>query len=492
MAGPARTNPATASGGRRKSAGDRSGVTLAVCHGGGDVEKHIAPLRRTGRFTLACFPPPSTLDRVSPAAFDGVLWELLPGHQPDPRRVAAMARMIPVLSYSTRAARDLSVLSKRIGFVSHLTAPLSPAGVERRIRLGAQGDFAARLRQGQQALRGRLGRRDVLIEVVRSVNSTLEPRKIAESLLVQAQDWLPAPSWAVAAVEDGNVSVIAERGTSEGCAEAIRAIARWVVERSEDLLTADLATDRRVADGTAATVVALPLRCRARTVGAVIALDPAPSRQEPRLSPAVLASLRTLLEPSSLALDSALRLQRAEALSVTDDLTGLYNSRYLNQVLRRETKRASRSGRPLSLLFIDLDNFKLVNDAHGHLCGSRTLVEAASVIRGSARETDVVARFGGDEFAVVLPDTGSEGAQAVGERVRERIAAFGFLSDDGFDVRLTSSVGVAALPDVAASAEELLKAADSAMYEVKNSGKNGVCVATEELLDTTRTPAKRA
>ena len=133
------------------------------------------------------------------------------------------------------------------------------------------------------------------------------------------------------------------------------------------------------------------------------------------------------LEPGAIALENALRVQRAEALSVTDDLTQLYNSRYLSQVLRRETKRASRSGRPLSLLFVDLDGFKAINDTHGHLFGSRALVEAAGVIRLSARETDMVARFGGDEFALILPDTGSEGAAAVGDRIRDRIAAFSFL-----------------------------------------------------------------
>ena len=140
-------------------------------------------------------------------------------------------------------------------------------------------------------------------------------------------------------------------------------------------------------------------------------------------------------------------------------------------MLRRETKRASRSGRPLSLLFIDLDGFKAVNDTHGHLCGSRALVEAAAVIRGSARETDVVARFGGDEFALVLPDTGGEGAFAVGERIRERIAAHTFLAADGLDIHLTASVGVATLPDVAASAEELVQAADAAMYRVKDAAR---------------------
>jgi two-component system cell cycle response regulator len=184
-----------------------------------------------------------------------------------------------------------------------------------------------------------------------------------------------------------------------------------------------------------------------------------------------------LLEPAAAALDNALLLKRAEALSVTDDLTGLHNSRYLNLVLRREAKRASRSGRPLSLVFLDLDGFKSINDSHGHLFGSRALVEAAAVVRSSARETDVAARFGGDEFAVVLPDTGGEGAFAVAERVRQRLAEHRFLADDGLDIHLTASVGVATLPDVAVSPDELIQAADMAMYRVKQSGKNGTQAA---------------
>ena len=224
-------------------------------------------------------------------------------------------------------------------------------------------------------------------------------------------------------------------------------------------------------------VMAFPLSCRGRRVGAIVGLDRLPSSREPRLAPSMLRQVRVLLEPASVALDNALILKRAEALSVTDDLTHLYNSRYLNMVLRKETKRASRNGRPLSLLFIDLDGFKGVNDTHGHLCGSRALVEAAAVIRGSARETDVVARFGGDEFALVLPDTGCEGAFAVGERIRERVAAHKFLAGDGLDIHLTVSVGVATLPDVAASADELMQAADKAMYRVKDAGKNGIQAA---------------
>ena len=200
---------------------------------------------------------------------------------------------------------------------------------------------------------------------------------------------------------------------------------------------------------------------------------------EPRLAPSMLRAVRVLLEPVSVALDNALLLKRAEALSVTDDLTRLYNSRYMNLSLRRETKRAVRTGRTLSLLFIDMDGFKAVNDTYGHLYGSRALVEAAAVIRGSARETDVVARFGGDEFAVILPETDSEGATMVAERIRDRIAAHSFLTADRLDVRLTASVGIATLPDVAASAEELVQAADRAMYKVKMSGKNGIHLASD-------------
>ncbi|HEX5476054.1 MAG TPA: GGDEF domain-containing protein [Vicinamibacterales bacterium] len=339
-------------------------------------------------------------------------------------------------------------------------------------------DLAERLRPVQSALRVRLSRADVLTEMIRAVNSSLDPERVADALLDRAVDWVPAPAWLLVAIDDaGRTRALASRALTPTLEPGAQAVGHWVMRNGDVCSAMNLSRDRRFPDAPGAAAIAFPLGCRARTIGALVALDRQPAAREPRLPAATLAAIQTVLEPAAFALDNALRVQRAEALSVTDDLTQLYNSRYLSQVLRRETKRASRNGRPLSLLFIDLDGFKSINDTHGHLYGSRALVDAAGVIRLSARETDVVARFGGDEFALVLPDTGSDGAFAVGERIRDRIAAHAFLHDDGLDIHLTASVGVATLPDVAASAEGLIQAADEAMYAVKDRGKNGICVA---------------
>jgi diguanylate cyclase (GGDEF)-like protein len=380
------------------------------------------------------------------------------------------------MSSATRATRSPVALFQSVGPAGKSGSKLKRAS---EISLTTPGlDLATRLRVFQRALRSRVERRDALIDILRAVNITLEPNKIAEEIVERASTWVPAPCWAVVCSDlSGQLSVLADRGLMPDMGPSVYSIAKWVMNRGQEFAAADLKLDPRVTDSAAGAVLAFPLNCRGRRVGALIALDRVPSAREPRLSTSMLRAVRLLLEPASVALDNALLLKRAEALSVTDDLTHLYNSRYLNQVLRRETKRASRSGRPLSLLFIDLDGFKGVNDTHGHLFGSRALVEAAAVIRQSARETDVVARFGGDEFALVLPDTGAEGAYAVGERIRERIAAHRFLAGDNLDIHLTVSVGVGTLPDVAASADELVQAADKAMYLVKESGKNGIQAA---------------
>ena len=322
--------------------------------------------------------------------------------------------------------------------------------------------------------------------MIREVNATLDPERVADAIVARAAQWLPAPAWVVYAVDNAGVRTFGAHGMTAALEPAAVAMGQWVLKHGVVCAAKDVAEDHRFGGGAGVAGFAFPLECRGKTVGALVGLDKNPSSREPQFAPATQAALLWALEPGAIALDNALRVARAEALSVTDDLTQLYNSRYLSQVLRRETKRASRSGRPLSLLFMDLDGFKAINDTHGHLYGSRALIEAAGVIRQCARETDIVSRFGGDEFAIILPDTGSEGAAAVGERIRERVNARSFLQGDGLDIHLTVSVGVATLPDVAASTEGLIQAADEAMYYVKDHGKNGLYIAGTEISNTER------
>jgi diguanylate cyclase (GGDEF)-like protein len=148
--------------------------------------------------------------------------------------------------------------------------------------------------------------------------------------------------------------------------------------------------------------------------------------------------------------------------------------RYLNGFLYREIKRSRRYRLPVSVIFLDMDGFKTVNDRFGHLAGSQTLVEVGQLLRETVREIDMVARYGGDEFVVVLPQTDPAGAMVIAERIREQIEGTSFLGGIGLELHLTASLGVASFPDQGQSRDELIHKADAAMYRVKESGKNGV------------------
>lgn len=189
--------------------------------------------------------------------------------------------------------------------------------------------------------------------------------------------------------------------------------------------------------------------------------------------------LQIIGNQSSLALQNALLHEELELLSVTDRLTELYNHGYMQQRLEEELGRAQRFGHKLSLIMLDIDDFKQFNDTYGHPHGDKVLQAASSIIRENLREIDVAARYGGEEFAIMLPETDVPGALSVAERIRKSMAQYPFATgEDRATVMQTVSLGVATFPTHAPTAARLIETADKAMYEAKRYGKNQVTVAS--------------
>ncbi len=224
-------------------------------------------------------------------------------------------------------------------------------------------------------------------------------------------------------------------------------------------------------------VVALPLVSGERVLGV---LEGVRSYKDARsFSRSETALLSALSIPIASALSNSVRIAEAELLSLTDDLTKLHNARYLRQFLVNEIKRARRYASNVAAVFLDLDDFKRINDLHGHLVGSHVLMEVAAVILPSVRDTDCFVRYGGDEFVAILPEAGVEAAFRVAERIRAKVERHQFTGGRRLKISLTASLGIAVFPEHALSPQQLISCADRAMYQAKAAHKNCVRVIAE-------------
>lgn len=404
------------------------------------------------------------------------------GRRPD---LGALRRRFPGVPIVAAGARRPPRLR---GADASLALPLRPAEIEAVVgRFGrtrradpARERLSAELREARRMLAA-------LGDIARTANSILEPRRVTEIVAERIRDLVEAEVAVVYRLgEDGRTltpSPAFGRGRARECGFTLRvgeAAAGKVVQarRVRRLEPRGLARtggevfDLRLGFRTRA-YLGVPLVSRGRVIGAIELRNRRDGRP---FDAADRRAVTELAEPAAIAIDNAHLFQRSQELSVTDDLTKLYNSRYLNDTLAREVKRARRYSTHVSVIFLDLDGFKKVNDRHGHLVGSRTLVEVGQVLRDAVREIDVVARYGGDEFTVVLPQTDPQGARVIAERIRQAIESQVFMQKEGLEIRLTASLGVSTFPDPCASPEELIQGADQAMYRVKGAGRNGVGV----------------
>jgi diguanylate cyclase (GGDEF)-like protein len=217
-----------------------------------------------------------------------------------------------------------------------------------------------------------------------------------------------------------------------------------------------------------ASFLAVPLKSGKRVSGALLL-----TREREAFTAREVRLLRIYCNQAAVVLENAIVRERVENLAATDGLTGLFNRRYFDSALAREIARCDRGSTGLALLLADIDHFKSFNDTYGHAMGDLVLKKVAGVLGGALRKADVLARFGGEEFVVILPNVSAKGAIESAERLRESVAAAG-IHPGGPRKRVTVSIGAALFPADAGDSESLLKAADEALYEAKRLGRDRV------------------
>lgn len=399
---------------------------------------------------------------------------------------------VPLGSVARRIDAAAVKRSSHLGFDFHLSSPGpgEPAGKEVKARVQASvrrpvptnGKVAA----VGAAFRETSRRLAILTDVVKTANSILEPGKVMETIMARVQQLIPSEAWSILLVDENRQELRPElaMGSSvvdngHGRVRLGEGVAGWVAQTGQATIVNDLSRDPRFSgvgrEGRLKTrsILCAPLLSRGRTIGVVEVIN----RRGKGFTRRDLDLLMTLVEPGAIAIENALLFKKAEELTITDDLTKLFNSRFLGLYVGREVKRCKREGNSVSVVFLDLDGFKGINDLYGHLAGSRTLLEVGEIIRESVRGSDVVARYGGDEFVAVLPETGPDGAFVIAERMRKAIESHTFLRGQGLRASITASLGIASYPDHALTPEGLIQKADQAMYRAKERTKNDIEVA---------------
>jgi diguanylate cyclase (GGDEF)-like protein len=226
---------------------------------------------------------------------------------------------------------------------------------------------------------------------------------------------------------------------------------------------------------TSGSVIAVPLKSSGTVIGVLDLFDRLDAK---RFDDRDLATIRTFASQATVAIDNVLLHVEAQRLSITDGLTGLWNYRYFTMTIGKEIERSARFGRPLALLMLDVDLFKAVNDTYGHQRGDAVLVELAGRIRGQVRDVDTVARYGGEEVVVILPETDETGAAQAAERICDAVRRRPFGEPGQEEIDVTVSIGAAVFPAHGGTSTTLLRRVDEALYEAKDAGRDTWRMAT--------------
>ena len=357
-----------------------------------------------------------------------------------------------------------------------VTKPNNFSGVERRRTAPVPAD----LRQAGEVA--------VFHELGKALTSSLQLDQVLRTIMEKIDEFLRPDTWSLLLLDEAKQELYFEIATGSGAAalKDIRikmgqGLAGWVAEQGEAVVVPDVSQDTlffsKVDEKTkmeTRSIVAVPVRFRDHCLGVIELIN---CVGPDGFSQRDLALLEALADYAAIAIENARHVQRIHELTITDDCTSLYNARHLHFMLDTEIYRSQRYGYEFSLIFIDLDHFKAVNDTHGHLMGSKLLAEIGLEIKSHCRLIDFAFRYGGDEFVLLLPQTSKENAYVVARRLHKLIRENTWLKEAGLDVRITASVGIASYPGDAKTKADLLHLADEAMYFVKNASRDSIAAA---------------
>ena len=329
---------------------------------------------------------------------------------------------------------------------------------------------------------------ETLVDIGKALTSHLTLEDVYAVVMEKVGNLLRPQAWSLLTVDEQSDELCFEivvspqgQGLQGTRLQPGEGVPGWVAEHGTPLLVPDVSKEARFSSkidqqtGFATrSLVCVPLIAARRIVG-VIQLLNGPGQGEFTVQDQRILS--TIADFTAIAIENSRLLLKVRDLTITDDLTGLYNSRHFQSLCDYEMERATRYGTEMSMVFLDLDHFKQVNDTYGHLTGSRLLKEVGQLFRQVIRKVDYAARYGGDEFVFLLPSTGKQGALGMAHNILQQLQAGEFISDCGRPISVTASIGVATYPTNAYCLQELIKLSDERMYEVKRSTRNAVSSA---------------
>jgi diguanylate cyclase (GGDEF)-like protein len=327
----------------------------------------------------------------------------------------------------------------------------------------------------------------ILHDVAKALTSSLNLDSILQTIMEKVAAYFRPDTWSLLMTDDEHQELyfaIAIGDASESL-KSVRlrigeGIAGWVAKHGEPLVVPDVTKDERFASRIdqftqwkTRSILCVPLSSKEKVLGVIQLINVDMSS----FGSDQFMLLRALADYAAIAIDNARAVEKIQELTITDDCTGLYNARHLYSTIESEVYRSTRFGYEFSVLFLDLDRFKLVNDNYGHLVGSRLLYEIGTTIKSRLRLIDYAFRYGGDEFVVLLPQTCKQSSLVVARRLRDILRNTQFHMGEGLDLNVRASMGVASFPDDAKNAHDLIRQADEMMYTIKNTTRDaiGVC-----------------